>query len=197
MTRELLRLGPDDWAAQRDLRLAALLNAPEAFGTTHADMSSHTEDDWREDLGRIAAWQVRDDGMPVGMVRMVVEDHDGEVVPYGQLPERPAEAGSALTAYLLSLVVSPPAGGSGVGELLVGAVLSEAKSFGLQRVWLDVAENNAYAVRLYERCGFVLTGESRPHPRTDCLCELQMVHDLESRVPSDPRVGSDLPDMIG
>jgi ribosomal protein S18 acetylase RimI-like enzyme len=173
VTRELVRLGPQDWQAQRELRLAALLDAPEAFGTTHAQMATHTEADWRADLGRIAAWQVRDDGMPVGMVRMVVADEDGEVVPADEVAGR---AGSgALTAYLISMFVAREARGTGAGELLVRTVLDHAKSLGLQQVWLDVRSTNGVAGRLYERCGFVRTGQRKPHPREACECEWQYV----------------------
>ena len=173
VTRELVRLGPQDWQGQRELRLAALLDAPEAFGTTHAQMATHTEADWRADLGRIAAWQVRDDGMPVGMVRMVVADEDGEVVPADEVAGR---AGSgALTAYLISMFVARTARGTGAGELLVHTVLEEAKSLGLHHIWLDVTSTNEYAARLYERCGFVVTGQTTPHPREACECERHYV----------------------
>ena len=175
MSREVVRLRPDDWRSQRDLRLAALLDAPEAFGATHAQMVTHTEADWRADLGRIAAWQVRDEGMPVGMVRMVVSDGDGEVVPHPEVASTRRAWSDALTAYLISMFVARTARGTGAGELLVRTVLDEAKSLGLHHIWLDVTSTNEYAARLYERCGFVVTGQTTPHPREACQCERHYV----------------------
>src|SRR5688572_29657461 len=48
--REVLRVRPDDWEAWRDLRLRALAESPDAFGSTYDRELAMTEDLWRDRL---------------------------------------------------------------------------------------------------------------------------------------------------
>ena len=60
--------------------------------------------------------------------------------------------------YLAHLAVDPVWRGQGFGSALVGHLLAAA-TVGSQQVVLDVATSNPSAQRLYERLGFVVTGE--------------------------------------
>jgi hypothetical protein len=42
----------DDWAAMRDIRLAALQDAPDAFAATYHQEASFTEAQWRARIDR-------------------------------------------------------------------------------------------------------------------------------------------------
>jgi hypothetical protein len=69
---ELTVLTPDDWPLWRELRLRALTESPEAFGSRLADwqVEGDREERWRGRLGIPASHDVVAslDGEPVGMV---------------------------------------------------------------------------------------------------------------------------------
>ena len=41
-----------DWQALRDIRLAALQDAPDAFASTYAEQAAFTEADWQDRISR-------------------------------------------------------------------------------------------------------------------------------------------------
>nr|WP_034278149.1 GNAT family N-acetyltransferase [Haloechinothrix halophila] len=65
------------------------------------------------------------------------------------------------------LSTSVAARGRGVGELLVHAVIDRAREFGCHRVVLCVVDENAKAIRLYDRLGFVRLPERDWKPVPD------------------------------
>jgi len=142
---ELRVLTPDDWPAWRELRLAALAEAPHAFGSRLADWQGDgdREQRWRDRLGIPGSYNVIAvlDGQPVGMASGV-----------------PAE-GDDGAAELISMWVSPAARGRGVADRLVRAVEEWARQAGAGVLKLAVTEGNASAVALYQRRGFADTGE--------------------------------------
>ena len=62
------------------------------------------------------------------------------------------------------ILVEATARGRGIGTRLLQAVLDEARSRALREVQLDVIDTNPRARALYERVGFVATGEERTGP---------------------------------
>lgn len=141
---EILVLTPDDWATWRDLRLAALGEAPYAFGSRLADWTGDgdAEERWRARLGIAESHNVVAmlDGHGVGMASGVATSHVG-------------------TVELISMWVAPGARGRGVGDLLIRDIERWAVSNGAGVLRLSVAENNARAATLYQRHGFQYTGE--------------------------------------
>ncbi len=136
---ELRTLTPDDWPLWRELRLAALAEAPEAFGATLAEWSGpgDQEERWR---ARLSIPGARDhvvllDGTPAGMVSGVPGEDAGVV-------------------ELISMWVTPAARGRGVGDLLVAAVEQWARDEGATTLRLAVMRDNPVATTLYERHGF-------------------------------------------
>ena len=71
------------------------------------------------------------------------------------IPEAPAEC------ELEFVLVAPHARRRGIGVALMETVLAWARDLGAKEIWLEVRKSNVPAVRLYERCGFAITG-SRP-----------------------------------
>jgi [ribosomal protein S18]-alanine N-acetyltransferase len=77
-------------------------------------------------------------------------------------------------AEILTLAVAPDARRQGVGRALVEAAASAAAVSGAQALWLEVAEDNAPAQRLYAAAGFAVVGRrrayySRPGGAVDAL----------------------------
>jgi ribosomal protein S18 acetylase RimI-like enzyme len=153
----------DDWELLRDVRLAALSEAPYAFASTYAREAAFTQDQWR---GRVSSERsvtffarqepgnaVLADRAPAGLAGVYVEDG---------------------AADLVSMWVRPAARGLGVGEALVEAAAAWARARDFGALFLWVTESNEPARRLYERCGFSPTGESQPLPSNPVLTEIQM-----------------------
>jgi ribosomal protein S18 acetylase RimI-like enzyme len=70
--------------------------------------------------------------------------------------------------------VRPAARGQKVGEALVEAAADWARHRGFGVLHLGVTESNAAARRLYERCGFTVTGERQPLPSDPALSVIDM-----------------------
>ncbi|MDN5916814.1 MAG: GNAT family N-acetyltransferase [Pseudonocardia sp.] len=133
----LRALTVDDWAQWRDLRLASLADAPDAFHSRLSDWIGASEPQWRDRLdtpGR--CWAADLDGRPAGMVCGMPPDAIG-------------------VSDLLSLWVAPFARGHGVGDALIGAVVDWAGEEGAERLALHVVEGNDVASSLYLRNDFV------------------------------------------
>jgi ribosomal protein S18 acetylase RimI-like enzyme len=77
-------------------------------------------------------------------------------------------------ADVVSMWVRPSARGRGAGEALIEATADWAKTRDHACLLLWVTESNGPARRLYERCGFTLTGERQPLPSDQSLHEVRM-----------------------
>jgi GNAT superfamily N-acetyltransferase len=137
------RLAAGDWAAFREIRLAALRDAPEAFGSTAADAQRLGEEEWRRRLEQRAVFLVEVSSQRVGLAAGIGGEQPGE-------------------AELVSMWVAPAWRGYGAGDRLVEAVLAWAEGEGFLTVHLWVAQGNARAERLYARHGFAATGRVQP-----------------------------------
>lgn len=69
-------------------------------------------------------------------------------------------------AELLTVAVAPEARGRGLGQRLVSRFLYQARLRGAEVAFLEVAEDNAPARRVYSRAGFTQTGRRRGYYRT-------------------------------
>ena len=123
------------------MRLAALKEAPYAFGSTYERELEAPESVWRRGL------ETR--------TRFVAEI-DGEVA--GTVSGGPGRdrAFAAVTA----MWVDPRFRRQGIGDLLLRSVLDWLRSKKYREVYLWVADGNDNAERLYLRHGFTRTGES-------------------------------------
>ena len=162
MSISVRRLGPDDWQTWRDVRLAALAEAPHAFASSLAKEQGYDEAGWRD-------WLHLDRGM-----KAVADTQTATVGLVGAwLPE---DRHGAVELY--SMWVQPSWRGRGLGDLLVTEVLDWARERHHKRVDLWVVDGNPIAERLYQRHGFRLTEEYQPHPGNADTRERIMTRDL-------------------
>src|SRR5688500_3830984 len=119
---EVRALTPEDWRLWREVRHAALRDAPEAFGSTLAYWSGDgdSEPRWRARLGDVPLNLVAlDAGSPIGQASGTQPDEDGR-------------------SELISMWVAPAARGTGVADALVEAVAEWAQSVGAAAVRLSI-----------------------------------------------------------
>ena len=124
------RAAPGDEGAVRALRIAAMTDSPEAFGSTAERERGRTTEDWTAMVASGEMFLLEDGPIPVGLAGL----HEG---------------------HLVSMWVAPEARGQGGGDRLVEAVVADADGAELH-LW--VTDGNDRARRLYERHGFELTG---------------------------------------
>jgi RimJ/RimL family protein N-acetyltransferase len=153
------RLRADEWRELREIRLAALHDAPEAFATRYAEAAARDDARWQSDALRgaqreSATFVAVADGRVVGMVGGWSDDG---------------------TARLIQMFVRPEARGAGLADELVAAVAAWARGLGFDRLELGVVEGNDAAERAYARCGFVRVGEPLDSPAHGPAREIRMV----------------------
>jgi ribosomal protein S18 acetylase RimI-like enzyme len=136
---------PDEWRRVRDLRLRALADSPDAFGSTFERERAHAEREW---LRWISGWES-------GANRLVVA-LDGEAWIGMAVGSR---TGDDDRAHLYAMWVDPRSRRAGVGRRLVEAVLAWASAEGATEIELGVTAINHAAVDFYEGLGFADTGE--------------------------------------
>ena len=156
------RLTTDDADAYRRVRLAALADAPGAFGSTFEGESTMAGPDW---VRRLA----NEDRA------VFVAEEGGEIVGLAVGAPDDEEPGAG---YLLSMWVDGRARGRGHGDALVQSVLGWLQAGGYRLARLHVTEGNEPAAELYRRNGFALSGKHF-HRERDGAVELEMTVTLE------------------
>lgn len=140
------RLRPEDWRQYRDLRLRALGDAPDAFGSVLDVERQRPDAEWAERLASGAD--------PRWNLPLVAEDGDALVgLAWGRIhPEKPE------TAHVFQMWVAPEARGRGCGAMLLDAVVAWAREAKARSVVLSVTCGDTPARRLYTRAGFEPAG---------------------------------------
>jgi ribosomal protein S18 acetylase RimI-like enzyme len=147
-----------------NIRLEALSEAPEAFGSTLDRERARTLSDWQKWLSPSATFLLETDTGPEGLAAGVPDSTDPVVV------------------HLMAMWVHPALRGSGAASALVQAVLVWAERRGATSVRLNVIEGNDRARRLYERHGFQATGHIAVRAR-DGAREVQMERRIATTLP--------------
>jgi GNAT superfamily N-acetyltransferase len=137
-----------EWPRYRELRLQALDESPDAFGSTFALESASLNWQARLETGAKSALDIplvaEVDGAPIGLA-------------WGKV-----SADTPQEANVYQMWVHPDFRGRGAGHLLLRAVLDWARTLGVRTVILRVTCGDTSARRLYERAGFVPFGAQEP-----------------------------------
>jgi ribosomal protein S18 acetylase RimI-like enzyme len=146
-------LGGDEWRTYRQLRLAALREAPDAFASSYQEEKDYDEAFWRLRMARSTRLVAdREDSAASG----AAADQDVlGIVSVGQASEPDV-------AELFGLWVMPEQRGAGVAWKLVQAAARRARDDGRRAIKLWVATDNGRAVAFFSSAGFRPADERRP-----------------------------------
>ncbi|NNN01741.1 MAG: GNAT family N-acetyltransferase [Acidimicrobiaceae bacterium] len=154
------RGGPEDWSVLKSIRLEALFDTPEAFGSTFGESSSWSDARWRKAAQDWHFFLAELEGRTLGMVTAGFNDqHPG-------------------TGWMYGMYVTPDARGTGVATKLMNAACEWALAQGLSQLHLQVTTIVSRARAFYEKSGFVSTGESITMERDPSISLITMVRDL-------------------
>jgi GNAT superfamily N-acetyltransferase len=142
----------------RELRMRAMADAPGAFGSTPEEETEQPEERWSG---------LADGGVQGGVYVAIDEDSwIGMAAGHWFARERGV-------VQLWGMWVEPARRGEGIGERLVAAVRGWATTHGARFIRLGVIDGSP-AIPLYERLGFVLTGETKPLTRDPSVLAVYM-----------------------
>lgn len=139
-----------EWRAYRDVRLRALADSPDAFGSTYESEKADLDADWAARLARGTASEselplLAEMGRtPAGLAWVIVNDTDASI------------------ANLYQMWVAPEFRGRGLGRMLLDAAIDWARSRKLRALVLGVTRGNSPATRLYANAGFKPFGSPAP-----------------------------------
>jgi GNAT superfamily N-acetyltransferase len=150
-----------DWRALKTIRLEALADTPDAYGSTWKENSTWSDAQWKNAASnRLYFLAFRDDSV-VGMVSGGLNDtHPG-------------------TRWLYGMYVTASNRGSGTAEQLVATVCEWVRREGFDEVYLHVTSTVVRARAFYTRLGFRPTGETFAMDRDRALTLETMVLHLD------------------
>ena len=146
ITLRRLRVGEVELFKQ--IRLAALQDAPYAFPTTYDSALQRTAESWHEQAERTAQGTDRatfiafSDDLPIGMTALYRREDTVD------------------TGELLQVWVSPEHRGTKVAWDLMDAIFKWARENNFRRIIAGVTKGNDRALRFYIKYGFTLHEES-------------------------------------
>lgn len=156
---EVRKLAGDEWTLYKTIRLAALSDAPYAFGSTYEREMAFPPETWQERAGQGAEG--------AASICVIALDGDRGVGIAGGI----TPTDQPRVSQLVSMWVDPDYRGTDIASRLVAQIEVWAFDRGSERIILGVTEGNARAARFYEKLGFTpwdgtLEGE-------DCITLLQ------------------------
>jgi GNAT superfamily N-acetyltransferase len=150
-TRFVIRqFAADEWQEYRRLRLSALADSPDAFGSTLAAEQALPDALWEE---RLRAGVDSADDCPL----LALADDEAAGLVWGKIdPVHPS------VAHTYQMWVAPTHRHLGIGGAILEALIVWARSRNAKQVVLSVTCGDSPARRLYDRVGFLPAGNPKP-----------------------------------
>jgi GNAT superfamily N-acetyltransferase len=151
---QVRQLKPEEWPDLKALRLAALAEAPHAFGSTFEHEQAFSDARW-EEVARSVIFVAVSDGDLVGMAAADQRDVPGVIRVWG-------------------MWVRPDRRRLGLGRALLQALVDWARIEKADRIRLGVSKSNRPAHELYRTEGFIPTGDRRTLRSDPSIIEIEM-----------------------
>ncbi|HET7385911.1 MAG TPA: GNAT family N-acetyltransferase [Nocardioidaceae bacterium] len=150
-------IGPDDWAAWREIRLRSLLDTPSAYGSTHEQEADYSEELWRSRTGGGSATDLGPgDSGPAVLAFPAGADAASAPIGMGAaFCDRPG------WLHVVAMWVDPAWRGRRVSHRILDVIGEWAAPHEL-RLHLDVTIGNDAAYSSYLSYGFHPTEQTRP-----------------------------------
>lgn len=142
---------PDEWRTYRAVRLRALQDAPDAFGSTYAAEVDRPDELWSSRIAAAAGSSGQD--------KALFAIKGGEVCGLAWCKVSATEQGFA---DLFQMWVEPESRGVGMGSALLREAIEFVRSAGVSTLRLGVAVAESPAMHLYQSFGFVPVGAVGP-----------------------------------
>ncbi len=133
---------PNDWQRLRDIRLASLVESPEAFGADYEVLSKFGEQQWREIFSRLSYLVANLDGKDIAV--MSIENLEGDF---------------GATCWIGGCWTDPEHRGVGALRAMFNYLDHHAVSRDWSKQGLGVWIDNYSAIAAYEKLGFIAMGE--------------------------------------
>lgn len=158
----------DEWREYRAIRLRALEDSPDAFGSTLERELGFPDSAWKSRLRQASP----ETDLPV--IAVVGGAFAG--LAWGRI-----EPPGADVVHLYQMWVEPESRGAGIGRALVATVIEWARARDANSILLDVTCGDRPARRLYESMGFQPCGDPIPLRDGTDLLEQPMELGLKGR----------------
>jgi RimJ/RimL family protein N-acetyltransferase len=145
------RIRKGEWELYKQLRLASLKDAPEAFSTTYESAVERAPESW------VAQADASAEGLDRFTYFAFVEE-----APAG-LAALYRDADGSAQGEIIQLWISPAFRGNGLADELVNVIISCAKNHGFDKIRAEVMTTNRRARRFHEKHGFKIDGSPSRH----------------------------------
>jgi ribosomal protein S18 acetylase RimI-like enzyme len=156
------RVRADEWEELRALRVRALEESPDSFGSTAFEARRRDEAEWR-------AWATA--GASSSTSAIFVAEEGGRLAGLCGVF---LHEGEPWIGQIVAMWVDPRHRGRRLAEELLDAASEWSADRGADELVLDVTETNEAARRLYGRAGFAETGTTVPLRSNPALLTVEM-----------------------